>query len=279
MKHVLVCSDLSDRSRAALARAARVSADAGAALTACTMLDEDLPDATLDERRERARADLSAALAECGAGAAEIAVEVSPPVEAVGALADRLKTDLVVLGPHRHRPLRDLVGHTTMERIVGAIRRPVLLAAGPASSGYKRVLGGVEASAACAAALRTARDLAPGAEFRTFHAVEPPARGWFGGGDEAGRSTAALAEAEERISRWWTEADLPPEVPPPDYLALPLEKAFRKIRYDFAPDLVAIGAHDRPGAAPGRLGSFTEQILRWQFCDTLILRAPDETAA
>ncbi|SFD82820.1 universal stress protein [Roseivivax sediminis] len=273
MRKILVCSDLSDRSHHALVRAAQLVRNHSASLIICSIVDDDLPPKMVDTLKRETAEGLTQACRSLGHDDAEIVVEVGEPVAAIMAIASRVDADMLVLGTHRHRPLWDLIYGTTMERLVHASRLPVLLVPNPVTAAYSRVLAGVDFSPASEAALRLANLIAASAKFTTFHAVNVPAPGWFGGASDSDEIRSLTKEAENQLSAWWQERELPEEIARPVVIPKSLPEAFREMRYEVKPDLVAIGAHGRSGFMQGSLGSFTEAIIRWQFCDVLVVRA------
>ncbi|WP_171060561.1 universal stress protein [Poseidonocella sp. HB161398] len=271
MKTILLGSDLSLRSERARRRAERLAAAHGAKLVVCTVVDDDLPKQMSGAIMEEAREELSRQSA--GGCETEIRVEIGEPVEKLAQVIEEVQPDLVVMGVHRARPIWDMYAGTTVERIVRATPRPVLLVSQAVEDDYARVLCGVDLSHSCAAAARWAAALAPAAEFRSFHALHVPFRGWIAPGGRPEAVAPFLAEARERIAEWWAEEELPAQLPVPEPEAAAVSEAFLRAREAQAPDLIAVGAHARGLFAPTILGSFTETLIRNAPSDILIVRA------
>ena len=133
-------------------------------------------------------------------------VEVGDAFDAIIRVADAEEADLVVMGEHRKRLLRDVFVGTTIERVMRLGNRPVLMVNGPAERPYRRILAAVDASEPAAHALRTAHRLGflARAELTAFHAFELlPGRGVMMRADvsdeaiqEHVRETAAERRAE-----------------------------------------------------------------------------------
>ncbi|ETX10401.1 hypothetical protein OCH239_22280 [Roseivivax halodurans JCM 10272] len=272
MKKILVCSDLSDRSHHALVRASQLVRNHTASLTICSIVDDDLPTKMVETLKREVAEGLTQTCKSLGHDDAEIIVEVGEPVAAIMGVAARVDADMLVLGTHRHRPLWDLISGTTMERLVHASRLPVLLVPNPVREAYSRVLAGVDFSPASEACLRWANLIAASAKFTTFHAVSVPSPGWFRGASDPGDIRALTHDVENQLETWWQDRGIPEEIDRPVVIPKPLPEAFREMRYEVKPDLVAIGAHGRSGFIQSSLGSFTEAIIRWQFCDVLVVR-------
>ncbi|MEM6440683.1 MAG: universal stress protein, partial [Pseudomonadota bacterium] len=209
MKTVLAASDLTGRSDAALRRAAALAAAHGAALHATNVVDDELPEKLRAAQDETARAHLEAAL---GGAAAEVHVLHGDPAAALPELAERLDADLLTVGPHRGRGLRDWIGSCTLERIVRASLRPCLLALSDAAAPYAKVLCGVDLSPASAAALRAARRLAPAASIHAFHAVHAP----HPRGLPRDAPNPFVKAAQADLAAWIESEDLPDGITGPE---------------------------------------------------------------
>lgn len=272
MKRILVTSDLSVRSDRALERAIQLARQHGAALSVLHVIDDDLPLAVVERMTEAAHLSLAQTLSDAGLTTGAPEIRVGPVVETVIAAAEEFDVDLVVLGIHKPRPFWDMVSGTTMERIVRALTRPVLLVAERVHGPYASVLCGIDLSPASAAAARAAASLAPEAALSAFHAVHVPYRGFLGIDDSVHKFAPFLKEAEEELGKWWAEADLPARLKAPRPLPESVQKAFEAARSQSAADLFALGAHGRPAIAPTLLGGFAEYQLRHPVCDVLVVR-------
>jgi nucleotide-binding universal stress UspA family protein len=187
------------------------------------------------------------------------------PAEAVTAAAASAQADLLVLGLHRIRAL-DSLRRTTMERILAGVPCPVLLAHRPAAGPYARILVLTAFAPACAAALRAARRLAPGAALQVLHALDVPLR------DRLNPDRAA-AEAEAAAARW--AGALPLDVPAPLIVPGNLHEVLDIVFEDFRPDLLAVGAASR--ADDTMPGHWVRDLIRAPRADLLV--APSSLAA
>ncbi|MEM1314626.1 MAG: universal stress protein [Pseudomonadota bacterium] len=265
MKTLLAASDLSRRSDAALRRAAALAAQHSAALHVAHAVDDDLPDAMIAAQSEAARAHLAAAL---DGAAAELHVLPGDPAGVLCALADEIEAELLVVGRHRDRGLRDFVASATLERIVRATLRPCLLATSEGEAPYARVLCGVDLSPASASALRAARRLAPEAAIHAFHAVHAP----HPRGLPRGAANPFVKAAEADLARWIKTEDLPSGMTGPESFEGGVEGVMQELFARDRPDLVALGAHGRGTLSPTHLGSFARHLILEPPCDVLIVR-------
>jgi nucleotide-binding universal stress UspA family protein len=124
-------------------------------------------------------------------------------------------------------------------------------------------------SPACAAALVAADAIAPGAELTALHAWLAPFAGLTGG---AGSDMARAVEAETRALAADWAGRLPAGLPAPRLEQGGVVEVLERELAAAAPDLVAIGAHTRPGPALHRLGGFAAELIRRPPCDLLVTR-------
>ncbi len=115
-------------------------------------------------------------------------------------LAAAESADLVVVGAHGSRQLKDLLIGTTADRLLGKSRRPTLVAKQDPTCEYRRVIVPVDFSAPSISALRFAQQLAPTAELLVYHAYDVPCIGELRQGD------AADGEIEQFRNDWRDEA-------------------------------------------------------------------------
>jgi len=269
---MLVATDLSERSERALRRAFRLAEQNGAALTVLSVIDSDLPRQIVDQLKETAEQTLQQLCASISAYACDVIVDIDDPLHRIHDVADEIDADLIVLGVHRRRPLSDFFGGTTMERLVRASLRPVLLVCDPVDHDYRRAVCGIDLSPSCVAAATACAALAPEAEIATFHAVHIPFRGFLARSGSAGAVQPFFEEAEAHVRSWLATAALPRQCLPPTILAMSATEALHASINQHRADLICIGAHGRPSLMPTYLGSFTEQLLRNPTRDLLVVR-------
>ncbi|AJE47342.1 universal stress protein [Celeribacter indicus] len=273
MKKFLVASDLSVRSDRALERAIRLARQHEAALTVLHVIDDDLPAPLVARLRESAAETLGEVLkAQDAPENAEVRIEAGDAVVTISETAEAVGADLVILGIHRPRAFWDMLSGTTMERIVRALRCPVLLVSEPVTGPYRSVLCGIDLSPASETAARTAAALAPEADYHSYHAVHVPYRGLIAREARERQIAPFLHEAEDELAAWLKQADLPEALGTPEILTESVETAFETMRKKTDCDLFAIGAHGRTPLSPTLLGRFTQDHIRQPVCDTLVVR-------
>ncbi|SIN77091.1 universal stress protein [Vannielia litorea] len=269
IKSILIASDLSERSDRAIKRGLMLARSLGAEATLGCIVDDDMPEDMVSERVERSEAHLEASMKELGGGlSCQVAVRVGEPVSRLVSLVNGKHHDLVVVGRHRTREMFDGLRRTTVESVVSQSLKPVLLVAGPVHGPYERVLAPVAFSMACRSAVALAREVAPGAGERVFHAWMAPFEGLSRGGDD-GLKKAVEREIREQARTWAAGLDPAPEVKLRHGGVTPrLEAELRA----FVPDLLAVGANTRALSFTG-VGAFTSELIRHPPTDLLISRA------
>lgn len=272
MKTILVGADLTTRSERALRRALRLADGFGATVTVLHTVDPTLPDAMRDKVTALAREELERLCASIGGPAATIEIEAADIVETIHARAEAIGADLIVLGTHKPRPVWDMIRGTTMERIVRASHVPVLVVRDAVDHDYSRVLCGIDLSPSARGAARVSARLAPGADFRAFHAFHVPYRGNRGTGSEADLVKLFHREAQAELEAWWITAGIPEGYACPEPVAGGVVRVFEEARDAFRPDLVAIGTHGRPTLFGAHLGSFTQAMMQETTPDLLVVR-------
>ena len=264
--HILIATDLSDRSDRAVARGFRLADALGAEATLYAVVDDALPRAAREAMVERSEAHLRASL---GDRAHMIRVDTGQVVETLVGRVNEGDVDLLVTGRHRARALFDAWRPATVESVIRHSRAPVLMVSRPAHDDYRRVLAPIAFSKACLAAVEIARKLAKGADFALHHAWTAPFEG-LTGGPQSSLASAVEAEIAE-LAREWSDRLTAPRLEV-EMLHGTLGAVFTEQCRKVDPDLIAVGAHTRP-ASPTGLGSFAADLVRNPPSDLLFARA------
>ncbi len=264
MRTIIAASDLTPLSQEVVGRALSVASRLGARV----VLAHSVPPGAAPTAVEKARAALLQAL-DCRS--AEVRVLAGPPEIALRDLCRAEDGALVVLGLHKFRRVMDVLGLTTMERIVLRAPVPVLIAHRPATRPYRTVLSSTDFAPACAAALAAAADIAePGAEIHAIHALQLGLRDKLShGGVERSRAmTAAQALSQAFVTMPGVPAlRYPPEIVPGgvhEVLSFRIE--------ELQPDLLAIGTHS--GRDPETLGNYARDLMREPPTDVVVAKPP-----
>jgi nucleotide-binding universal stress UspA family protein len=249
VKNIVVASDLSERSRAAVQRATNLAVEHNAQLTVLHVVDNAMPDDVSEHVQADARKILQEQVtADAGARTVDFRIEVliGDVIEEINKFTHGAKTDLLVVGPHPRRKFFDQFRETTMEHIVRSSRRPALLVIGPGDKAYAKVLIGTDLSGVCAIAVQKARMTAPRSEVTVLHA------------HAASYRTLAELDYATWLTRYALPADLPAPVFAEEKANNALEDAMSQSRYD----LLAVGAHTRSNAGRYALRSLAARLVR-----------------
>jgi nucleotide-binding universal stress UspA family protein len=198
------------------------------------------------------------------------------PAEAILRTAAVAHPDLIVIGAHRKRPLRDMVAETTAESVLRGSRCPVLVVNGEVNTEYRSVLAPVDTLPLSVNAIRTATSLRlmDDARVTLLHAFAAPGKGKL---SIAGVSRAGIADyvaAERDRAREAVCTFMASEAADCAMGELLLEEGFavevilRAVERSH-PDLLVLGTHRRSGIPRFMLGSVTEEILRTVSVDVL----------
>jgi nucleotide-binding universal stress UspA family protein len=271
----LVATDMSARSDRAVRRAVRLATEQNAELTVLCIVDDAGPDVLIAQMVTQTTAELRRFVGSLpGGDAHQVTVLAGDPT---GSILDQLREmapDLLILGRHRDRPLRDMIRETTAERLVRLTSCPVLMVVDRVDHTYERVIAATDFSPAAAAAIRLAHDLAPAASIAPVHSYHVPYSGILthvGGGTED-IAASFRAEAEEADAEWRKSFALPTACGPTRTLpGSPLELLNSETRRIDAA-LLCCGAHGRAGQARALLGSVATDLMRVPPCDLLIAR-------
>lgn len=278
LERILVASDLSHRSEIAIARAAELARRFGARLHLLHVVEQDQPDSYVSSeiRQTEDALALEAGHLKDQFGI-DLAVHVVPgdPFEMIGDFAANINADLIVMGRHRRRPLRDLFIGTTAERVIWRGTHPVLMVKGEGAGRYDRIGIALDCSEPSGAALKLAYSsgLLEDAQVSIVHARLPFAKTMLAAHanreaiEQHVSSEMRIARAEltnflrendagDLTSRIYLEEGEPIAV-----LSSFIDRS--------APDLLVMGTHGRQGLGRLVLGSVAEEALRTLEVDIL----------
>ena len=286
MKKILLATDFSERSDRALRRATLIARQFDASLSIVHAVDDDQPrrivDTELDAASELLR-DLRRTVQNVDGIACETRVILADPFAGIARAAEEETPDLLVIGSHRRKALRDVFVGTTAERTIRAVACPVLMINAPPVAAYRHVMltTDLSESGANAAKALVVRDIARGARASILHVFDAPVV------HLAMSHTMPADEREAYLDDQRKEASraLAAFVKSVDWRSI--KQNVRQVRNALADeiltaakedsaDLVVVGTHGRGNLARFVLGSVAEAVLRKADRDVLAV-PPSET--
>ena len=269
MKTVMVATDFSERSDRALRRATLLAKKFGAEVSIVHVVDDDQPARIVESEREVAATllrELQLTVIEVDGIGCEVAVAVAAPFAGIARTVEQISPDLLVMGPHRRRVLRDVFVGTTAERTIRSVGCPVLMVNAPPFGHYRRAMlttdfsEGARHAAQAFAKLEIGRD----AEISILHVFDAPLPHHVMISKE--EREAYLAEqrnsAAQKLAEIVTSLDAGQVEqivrPPTRSPALDILAAGKTV----GADLIVVGTHDKSSLTKLFLGSVAEEVLR-----------------
>jgi nucleotide-binding universal stress UspA family protein len=205
------------------------------------------------------------------------------PFEGILSAGREIGADLIVIGSHRRRLLRDVFVGTTAERIMRRGSLPVLMVNKPAVHPYHRIIVAVDLSASSSRALSAAKELGifSGAQVFVLHAF-----------DAMLTTLASASVSQEKIQEHLNDATLNARRNVEKFLASvdltgvkysvivqeggPVH-ALKNALADLHADLVVLGTRGRTGGiVKFLLGSVAEEAIRELDVDVLAVPPTEE---
>jgi universal stress protein E len=191
ISHILLATDLTDRSERALLRATQLCRDGRAErFTLLHVVAVGLPPILAEQQLTGAEAFLAGKIAQFPslgvATPGSVIVRTGDPFSTIIGEGIAVEADLILVGaPGKVAYAQTVVG-TTAERVIRFGECPVLLVNQPPRGPYARVLVAFDGSDGAMRSLAAALAIAPDAEFRFVHAWWPP-RTSFGESEDTRR--------------------------------------------------------------------------------------------
>jgi nucleotide-binding universal stress UspA family protein len=215
-------------------------------------------------------------LAEFAGTRPDVLVRHGNPFQIIVDTAKERKADLVVMGPHRKRILRDVFVGTTIERVIRTGRIPVLMVNAYPSGPYRRVLLAIDMSNASRRVAKTVTVLGilNVAEAWILHVFRSYAKAML---DRAGDNKEEVtrhvrktdAEARRELASFLKREGLGDRM---KEVILEEGSVFGAISTTVElkkPDLLVIGTRSQGALKRLLLGSVADEVLRRTPCDVL----------
>jgi universal stress protein E len=278
---ILCATDLLPKSEAAIERAGLLSDQLNADLTLLHVVMPGESQRALEQTLQTALAHMKSRAQRPlwrAHRAPNVAVRAGNPARIILDTAAHSKARLLVLGPHRKRPLRDTLEGTIAEKALAARNTPILVVQDEARGPYRRVLLALDLSEPSASAIRAAESLVitPEVDARIVHASEPPYQGMLHyagvGVDSAARyaegwrreATRAVRDLLKYESAHFARYDV-------HIQQQPAAVGILRTIENFGPDLLVMGTHGGGRLRRALVGSVANRVLHETTCDVLIV--------
>lgn len=262
---IMVATDLSFRSDRPFERAALLSQQLGTRMIVLHVLDPQ--DEISGEDRSRVAALIESEFG-AAAAAAELLLESGSVPRTVGAVAEERHCSLVITGVARMNSPGDYMLGNSVDHIIRRSSVPVLVVKRRPRKPYARLLVATDFSDSSRHSVVVAAELLPEAKIRLVH-VYHSSYGAFLSHD--GTEPRIHREMDDAMARF--VASLPGDVRArvdgsvrEGHLAAVIEEEVR------GADLLVLSTHGRGGLAQATIGSQASDLLRYEPCDTLVVR-------
>ncbi|MEM9988403.1 MAG: universal stress protein [Pseudomonadota bacterium] len=250
---ILAGTDLGTDSRGVLFRAAQLSQQFGARLTALHVIETNGNILSPTKYQEQAKATLDTELTRTNLGNVHVKSHVRKGVPGPLLMKEMHdhRTDVSVLGFHHERSLDPVTLGSTMRHVLIETKKDVLLTVPSASQAYQSVLVSWDGEKPLAPALQRAQYYAPRAKLSVFMNVP---------------LQEAIPPATTQIQTQLTKAGFDPKGVKAIVTSGPITDALYEAIQNESCDLMILPTR---GNQNGDLGYMASQIIAHRFCDTL----------
>jgi nucleotide-binding universal stress UspA family protein len=276
---VLVPTDFTEGSNAAIDRALQLPLAHGACIEILHVLPESIPAKARAKVEARAREALAEAVTRACSTMRGDLVVTSELVRGEGYVgiirhARRIGAELIVIGRHGRRPVRDLFLGATAARVVRMGDAPVLVVKAGVATPYRRPVVATDLGDTSRHTLELGlRIVGNRATVRVVHAFHVPFESFLAptraalGEVRRPYREKALAQLAALVAPYEDQARWSKIVRAGDARALVLNEAVRGHA-----DVIAIGTHGRSGLSRALIGSVAEDVIANAPCDVLVAR-------
>jgi nucleotide-binding universal stress UspA family protein len=278
---ILCATDLLSKTEAAMGRAGTLSDQLGADLTLLHVVVPGESQMALEQTLQHASYEMQSRIRPPqwrAKRSPSVAMHTGNAASIILDAAARSDVRLLVLGPHRKRPLRDALEGTIAEKALAARSCPVLVVRNEDRGPYRRVLLALDESDASASAIRAAESLVltPEMSATVVHAHRPPYEGMLYSADVSPETIGRYADNWKRDANQAVRELLSLESDDASRYTIHIEQKpaapgiLQAIEYS-SPDLLVMGTRGGSRLRRALVGSVANRVLHETDCDVLIV--------
>ena len=281
MPKLLCATDLLPKSEAAIDRAGLLAQQLGAQLQLLHVVSPANPERNLEHSLQVAISGLNARARPPHwrhGPAPQVLVRTGSPSRLIREAIDQHRPDLLIIGPHRKRPVRDVLEGTIAEKILSSRQCPLLIVRGNADATYRNALLALDMSADCGAPVRAAESLAlsSNTQAMVMHVCEPPYQGMLRAAGVESEKVRSYVDTSRREAAASIRDLLKRESADHTRYAIVIgdhhpAPAIRRALQIYQPDLLVMGTSAGGRMRRALMGSVASQILDAAECDVLVV--------
>jgi universal stress protein E len=281
MIKMLCATDLLPKSEAALDRAAQLADEVEASLSILHVVEPNKSEHEIEWALHSAMVKMKARSRRPlwqGTVLPNVVVRAGNAARVIADNLEQRKSELLVMGPHRPRGLRDTLEGTVAARLVSARKCPVLIVREAPRAAYRTVVLALDFSRVSAGAVQAAERLAiaPSTEVVVAHALEVPYEGMLRYGGVGTDAVRGYGEARKREAGIAMREFLKSQGTDPDRFNVVIEEgnaatAIMSTVQRVHPDLLVMGTRGYGRARRALLGSVANPVMHQARCDVLIV--------
>ncbi|RJR40740.1 MAG: universal stress protein [Deltaproteobacteria bacterium] len=268
LKTILVCSDGSEGSNAALAQALSLAKECGSKihLLQVVAIIPEFEASAMDLMvlvGEEVSRQLAAIKADAASMGVDLETRMSRGVSVAGTIleeAEEIKPDLIIMGRYGRTGLERLLVGSVTARVIGHSPFNVLVVPKGATIAFDRILVGSDGSPYGQAAFAAALDLARGRESKLF-------------GVSVATEEGEISRTQDIVHRMMAaanQAGMPFQGSMPQGVAADHGIVQAAIKNEV--DLIVVGSHGRTGLKRLLMGSVTERVIGQSPCPVLVVK-------
>lgn len=281
MTKLLCATDLLPKSEPALDRAGLLAQHLNAELSLLHVVSPATSERNLEQALQLANAKLKARAEPplwLHGPPPQYAVRTGNPARLLLDSIARHSVDMLVVGPHRKRGMRDVLEGTIAEKVLSTRQCPLLIVQQPATESYKNVLIALDVGDESIAVVRAAEALVlnSSAQAMVMHVCEPPYQGMMRSAGVATQEVLSYVEHSRREAAETMRELLKRASQDHSRYGVVIAEhhpasAIRHAIEMYQPDLLVMGTSGGGRVRRALIGSVANRIMEVAACDVLVV--------